>query len=217
MSDDASLPVNERAGSDNTRHVEHEEPKRLKEVLDCINETAQKNDPVSLEVVVDAFGRKSFAPFLLLAGLVIIAPGVGDIPTVPSFMGLIVIFVAVQLLFGRETLWLPQWMLNRKVKSKKLTKMVSWLRKPAKVVDKGLSTRLTLLTGKIGQYVIALMCIVISLATPPMEFVPFSAKLAGAALTAFGLALLASDGLFALFAGIFTMTLFGVVGYFLIF
>jgi hypothetical protein len=37
-----------------------------------------------------------------------------------------------------------------------------------------------------------------------MEFVPFSANIAGAALTAFGLALIAHDGLLALLAFVLT-------------
>lgn len=46
-----------------------------------------------------------------------------------------------------------------------------------------------------------------------MEFVPFSATGAGAALTAFGLALIAHDGLLALIAFLFTALTFGVVIY----
>jgi hypothetical protein len=51
----------------------------------------------------------------------------------------------------------------------------------------------------------------ISLAMPVMEVIPFSASGAGAALTAFGLALIARDGLTALFALIFTVTTGGLI------
>ena len=47
---------------------------------------------------------------------------------------------------------------------------------------------------------------------PPMEFVPFSANAAGAVLLAFGLALIARDGVFALVAYVITaLTLAWVV------
>lgn len=48
---------------------------------------------------------------------------------------------------------------------------------------------------------------------PVMEAIPFSAGGAGAALTAFGLALIAHDGLTALFALIFTVTTGGLILY----
>ena len=48
-----------------------------------------------------------------------------------------------------------------------------------------------------------------ALAMPVMEAIPFSANLAGIALTAFGLAVIAHDGLLALIA--FAATAAGVV------
>ncbi len=59
----------------------------------------------------------------------------------------------------------------------------------------------------------AVSCILIAAAMPAMEFIPFSANLAGAALTAFGLSLIAHDGVLALFAFGFTALTFGVVAY----
>jgi hypothetical protein len=44
----------------------------------------------------------------------------------------------------------------------------------------------------------------IALAIPPMELVPFAATIAGAALTAFALSLIADDGLLMLIALGFT-------------
>ncbi len=64
-----------------------------------------------------------------------------------------------------------------------------------------------------GVYVIALTCVVIAAATPPMEFVPFTANGAGIALTAFGLALIAKDGLVALVAFVFTAATLAAVLY----
>ena len=48
---------------------------------------------------------------------------------------------------------------------------------------------------------------------PVMEVIPFSANAAGAALTAFGLSLIARDGLLALIAFTFTAITIGLVAY----
>lgn len=93
----------------------------------------------------------------------------------------------------------------------KLHKALEWLRKPARFVDRALRPRLTLFTRPI--YIIAIVCAVIAAAMPAMELVPFSATGAGAPLTAFGLSLIAEDGLLALLAFIFTAVTFGLVIY----
>ena len=58
--------------------------------------------------------------------------------------------------------------------------------------------------GASATRVIAAFCVLIALGMPPMEMIPFSANLAGAALAAFGLALIARDGVLALIAFAFT-------------
>jgi hypothetical protein len=57
-----------------------------------------------------------------------------------------------------------------------------------------------MITKRVGLYAIALLCALIGVAMPSLELVPFSAHIAGLALTAFGLALIANDGLVGLFA-----------------
>ena len=63
---------------------------------------------------------------------------------------------------------------------------------------------------------IAIVCVLLAAAMPPMELVPFSANGAGAALVAFGLALIARDGLLAVLALLITFTTLGLVAYGLI-
>jgi hypothetical protein len=162
------------------------------------------DEPVTLEAMLDAVGRRSFGPLLLMAGLVIVAPIVGDIPTVPTMMAFVIFLVAVQLLARREEFWLPGWLLRRSVKRKRVRKAVEGLRRPTRWVDKLLRRRMTVLTGTTGSMVIAGTCLVLALAIPPMELVPFTATVAGVAVSGFGLALIAEDGLVALISFIVT-------------
>lgn len=111
---------------------------------------------------------------------------------------------AGQLLIGRRYLWLPRWLLERLVARGKVDTALSWLRRPAEIIDHLMRPRLVVLVDGPGVYAIALTCVVIAAATPPMEFVPFTANGAGIALTAFGLAFIGRDGFLALLA--FTVT-----------
>ncbi|HSH43115.1 MAG TPA: exopolysaccharide biosynthesis protein [Arenicellales bacterium] len=177
----------------------------IEELLDCLQDADHDGERSSVDDIVTAVGRRSFGPLLLLAGLIVLAPLVGDIPGVPTLMAILVLLVAVQLLAGRNHFWLPAWLLNRSVARDKLDQGIDWMRRPARAVDRVLHPRLRLLTQGLGTLGIAVMCILIALAMPPMEFVPFTANGAGLALTVFGLALIANDGLMALLGYIITL------------
>jgi hypothetical protein len=190
-----------------------ERAKRDEEAANGSDEGDVADDGVTLEEMLDAVGRRSFGPLLLLAGLVVLAPLVGDIPTVPTMMAVVVTLTAVQLLLRREHFWLPGWLLRRSVARSKVRTAVTKLRRPANWVDRVLRPRLTFLTGGPGSVGVALTCILIALAVPPMEFIPFSANGAGLALSGFGLALVTRDGVLVLFSYAFTFGTLGWVGW----
>lgn len=185
----------------------------FEQLLDRIEEAGANEDRVSLGAILEAVGRRSFGPLLLVAGLVTLAPFIGDIPGVPTLMGVFVGLTAGQLLFQREQFWLPRWLLRRSVARDKLVEALNWLRRPARFLDHLLRPRLTMLIQGASIYVIAIACIAIAAAMPVLEFVPFSASGAGAALTAFGLSLIARDGFLALLALMVTAGTFGLVLY----
>lgn len=190
-----------------------QEPKSLEDLLDRIGESAAEREPVSLGAILDAIGRRSFGPLLLLAGLVTLAPIIGDIPGIPTVMALLVLLTAGQLLFRREHFWLPSWLLRRSVSQDGLCKALAWLRPPARFLDRWTRPRLRRFARGPAFYAIAGVCILIALGMPVMELVPFSANGAGLALTAFGLSLIARDGLLALIAFVVTGLTFGLIVY----
>jgi hypothetical protein len=178
-----------------------------------MDSVADEHSRVTIQALYDLVGPRSFGPWMLLTGLVIVAPVVGDIPGVPTTTGLVVLLVAGQLVIGRSHFWLPDWILRRSVPSRKFQKALSWLRKPARFVDRLVHPRLSQFAGPAASRVIAGACAVIALGLPLMEVVPFSANLAGVALVAFGLSLIARDGALAIAAGVFTALTIGVVVY----
>lgn len=172
----------------------------LQDLLNSIREISQKKENTSVGDIIEMAGKRSYGPLLLIAGLATLAPIIGDIPGMPTILGTIVFLFSAQLLFGKKHFWLPKFLLNRSVSNKKLEKGLQWLDSPAKFIDRLLKPRFRLLVRDTAVYVIALMCLMIASVMPIMEFVPFSANAAGAALTVFGLALIARDGLFLLLA-----------------
>lgn len=187
----------------------------LAQLLDEIAKAEQQeNRQVSLEDILSHIGRRSFGTVLLLAGIITMVPLVGDIPGVPTLMAIVVALTAVQLLFGREYFWFPSWLLKRSVSSDKLHKAIEWSRNPTRFIDRFLRQRMTMLARGKANYAIAVICLIIAATMPLMEVVPFSANGAGIALTAFGLALIARDGLLSLIAFISTTATLGALLYY---
>ena len=187
--------------------VEARDITTLQQLLDRLDKAAT-GERVDVECMMQAVGRSSFGALLLLGGLVTLSP-LDIIPGIPTLIALAVLIVCVQLLSGRRHFWLPAWVRRRSIASQKLRRGLTWLQKPARFGDRLVRPRLIALTTDAAIKVIALGCMVVALAMPVMEVVPFSANLAGIALTAFGLAVIAHDGLLALAA--FAATAAGVV------
>ena len=182
-----------------------EEPHDLEQLLDRLSEAgAEAEGKISLEEAVEAVGRRSFGPLLLLAGLIAASP-LSGIPGLPTTVAVLVMMVGVQMLVGRKHFWLPRWVLERRISTKKFCKALSFMRPAARGVDRFLRPRLTVLTRGAGTYVIATICVLIAMTMPPLEILPFLATIAGIALTAFGLALIAHDGLLFIVALVATL------------
>lgn len=173
----------------------------LEELLDRIRESDAEDDRVALGSILDVFEHRSFGPLLTLAGLVTLAPLVGDIPGVPTTMGVLVVLTAAQILIRRDSIWLPRWLLDRSVDQGKLHKALDWLRKPSRFVDRLTRPRLTVVFRGPGQIGLAVVCLGVGAVMPLLEAIPFSANAAGIALTLLGLSLISRDGALAL-AGI---------------
>lgn len=171
---------------------------KLEELLDRMCEAARGNERVSVADVLEVTGRRSFSSVLVVAGLVTLTPIVGDIPGVPTIMGLLVVLTTGQLLAGRDSPWLPGWILRRDVDADSLTGALERIRPVVRAVDGVLNPRLEPLVRDGAATVIAVLCLLVGFAMPAMEFVPFSATGAGTVLTLFGVSLATRDGLVAL-------------------
>lgn len=172
------------------------EASNLEELLDQLREAEPGRDRISLETALEAVGRRSFGPILLLCGLFVMSP-LGAIPGAPTIVGLVVVLTGGQILVGRSTFWIPGFVLRRSVSRSHFTKAVKATRPVARFTDRLLKRRLAWLTEGVAVQVIAAMCILLALIAPLLEVLPWSITGVGAAWIAFGLALIADDGLAA--------------------
>ena len=165
-----------------------DDPASLTELLERLRSNTAGQAQVSVGDLLEAIGERSFGPLI------------GDIPGVPTALGLMVLLTLGQLVFQRHSIWIPSKLARRNIEREKLAKGLDWMEKPARFMDRWTKQRLLWLVRGSGQYVIAIICMAVAAAMPLMEIIPFSANGAGIALMAFGLAIVARDGLLALIA-----------------
>jgi len=181
-----------------------DEPENLEQLLEKLSEVGLECDEIRIGDLLDATGRRSFGPVVLLVGFILVTP-LSGIPGLPTLMGMLVLLTLGQILFGRSHFWVPAWLTRRKVPRNSLLRAIDWLKPWARKVDRPIRPRLVWMVKGPGLYATVLVCMAIGLVMPATEVVPFSASIAGLALCIYGLAMVSRDGLLALVAWCITV------------
>nr|CAD6612092.1 exoD-like membrane protein [Rhizobium sp. Khangiran2] len=177
----------------------HEGQEGLSHLVQSLCSLGEKHETVSVHQIREEIGERSFGPFLVVPSMIELSP-VGGIPGVPTALAAIVSLFSVQIAFGMKHLWLPDFVENRKMPGDKLQDGLNFLRPPARWIDKVLKPRLRWITKPPALQVIAVACLLLAAAVPPLEIVPFGSSLPMGAIGLFGLALTVRDGLLAFLA-----------------
>ncbi len=169
----------------------------MEDILDVVSEAGQ-GEIITVADVVKEIGEDAFAPLMLVPALIAITP-LSGIPGLSTFCGLMIALIAVQMVLMRSSLWLPAFIMRRSITRKRLDKAQSWLKKPARFVDRLTKARLCFLVKPPFSLLPAIICLMLGLMMPVMEFIPFSATIAATAVSLFALAFITEDGLLGLF------------------
>lgn len=166
---------------------------------------------VTLRDIVEALGPRSFGPMLLVPALAIVSPA-SAIPTVPTLLTIAIGLIAVQMVFKRDTVWLPEFLMTRRLGARRFEQTLTFLRKLAYWMDPIIHERLTVLTDRPGNYAALLICSVMPLFMPLIELMPFVTSFVACALALFAAGLLFRDGVLML-AGYAVVAIGGVFVY----
>jgi hypothetical protein len=127
-----------------------------------------ESEKVSVAEIVDALDARSFGLAVLLFSLPSVVPMP---PGVPTVVGIILLIVSVQMVFGREDLWLPGILAKRTFPRKSLVAAFEGLAPKLAWLERLMKPRLLFMTGKAGTIVIGvivlIMAIVLILPLPP--------------------------------------------------
>lgn len=168
-------------------------------MLEQLAERASAKGNITVGELMQSLGRRSFAPVLLITACIGFTP-IGAVPGMPSILAFIIIIVTGQIILGRDHLWLPDFILAKRLSENQVLKAVQVLKGPARVLGRLTRPRLVFLTRKPFSVFLAAACLVLALAVPPLELVPFIDVPLWMAIVALSFALAVHDGIVAIIA-----------------
>jgi len=169
---------------------------RGRSVSALLAEFAKKSgsERIRLGDLVRAFARRGHGLLLLVfalpSALPIYLPGLGAVFSVPLAL------ISAQMLLGREHPWLPKRLLDRTISREDYDRVIGRAAPALARVERVLRPRLLGLTDRLGQRLVGLVCLGLSLLLSlpvPFTNVPLALPIA-----LVGLALIGHDGLLLL-------------------
>ncbi len=179
-----------------SEHVQTNTP--LGDLLDRVDGLS-RDKVVTFGALLKSFGRAAFVPLMLLPALAVVTP-LSGIPLFSSLCGLTIALIASQMLVGRDHLWLPEFLLRRKLHAHRVRRAVRGIRPVASWIDTHSRQRFRVLTSRPFQIIGCTICMVAGLMMPFLEFVPFSSSILGAAIVLIATSFLVRDGIYMLVA-----------------
>ncbi|HBN79730.1 MAG TPA: polysaccharide synthesis protein exod [Planctomycetaceae bacterium] len=181
----------------------------LTDLLDDVEE-GTSGDHITVGELLDTIDSRSYGPILLLPAFIALSP-IGAIPGMSIVTGTIIIMFAAQLLFGMRHPWLPKFIENIQFSREKMDKTSDVMRPWAKWVDSALYKRLTFLTQRPFDSIVAGICILLALLFYPLALLPWAVAIPSGAIVLFSLGLTSRDGLFVLVGFLLTLTSFALL------
>lgn len=184
----------------------------LSDVLDQL-ESSVHGESITVDEVIKTLGRHSFASLMLVFSLISTSPA-SAIPGITAVVAVLVFILVVQMIAGRDGVWLPGFITRRQMSSEKLCKGIGWLRKPVRFVERFLKPRLTFLFHRPWLWLPLILILCLTLFMPFMEIIPTSGSIASAVIALFAAGMLTRDGALAIASFVLLLAVPVAVGYF---
>lgn len=120
---------------------------------------AREGEKLYLGEIVEAFGERAFGAVMLLFAIVNMLPWP---PGGTTLTGAPLLFVSAELAWGRDRLWLPHWLGRASVHRATFQRLSGRLMKAVRFSERLSRPRLYFLTGRTGQALIGLACLILS-------------------------------------------------------
>lgn len=133
-------------------------PRAFSDVLQMLGE--RRGEKLYLGEVVEAFGTRAFGAVMLLFAIINMLPWP---PGGTTLTGAPLLFLSLELAWGRHELWLPDWIERASIRRRTFAGLSGRFMKAIRFTE-GLSRpRLAFLTGPFGRGLIGLACLFLAI------------------------------------------------------
>lgn len=159
--------------------------------IGLVGDLAASSGPEGLTIreVRDSLDERGFGLLILILAIPCLVPALYGVPQV---IGVPILLLALQILFGREEPWLPEAILKRRVSKAWLDRMADFASKRMRWFEQLSRPRLKLLACGPGEKLAALMMTVATLTI----IIPFTNTVPSVALALMAVGLIERDGAF---------------------
>jgi len=156
-----------------------------------LEDVGARDEPrLHLGELVNAFGERGFGALLLLLGL--LSAVIGGIPGTTTVIGVPIMVLAVQLIFRRDQLWMPRWLLKRSFDRAAYRASIAKTLGRLRMIERLSRPRLSVMTSEVGEVMIGLACVgLVVILMLPIIFANLAPSLI---IAAFGFGLMQRDG-----------------------
>jgi hypothetical protein len=195
-----------RAGAANDKRERHRR-ESASAILEEMCE-AGEGERVYVRDMMEALKGRAFGVAALAFALPVCLPMP---PGVPTVMGAALLIVSVQMIFGRDTLWLPGFIMRRSIDREKLKAAIAKIRPRLEKLERAAKPSMLFLTGDVGRrfFGVVMLALAIMLILP----IPFFGNMPlGFAAAILALGLIERDGYFVLAGLLATVVAFVITG-----
>jgi len=179
-------------------------PRRLSQLFAQIARDA--DDRVSVASIRDALGDRSFAALLVMFAVFNLIPLP---PGASAFLGLPMVIVAAQMMYGSRRAWLPAFVMNRSISAEQFRSVMDWVIPRLVRLERVIRPRYWPFWRRHGDRVIGFIALVMAIVvTLP---IPFGNWLPAFATALLGLSLVERDGILLAIGSAFGVAALAVV------
>lgn len=166
--------------------------KRTSEIIADVIDSAKGDGNISVREIMGLLGEKSFCLVILVLAL----PNCLPIPNVMAYSaltGIPIIVLAIQMVFGRDTLWLPDKILNYQFPREKFANILAMVLPYIRKIEHIFYPRMFFISLHITERLVGLVFLVLGiiLSLP----IPFGNMIPGFAISFIAIGLIERDGL----------------------
>lgn len=181
-----------------------EKPPRLSTILQLL--AGSDEERILISRLVEAFADRAFGALMFIFALPNVIPMP---PGTSAILGFPLVVIAAQLAVGRKTLWLPQAVMQRTIRTVDLQRIHNVTGRYVRWIERLLSPRLTFFFGPVGDRVIGAICLLMAIIL--FLPIPLGNMMPALAIACFSLALLERDGLMALIGLVVAVISIGIL------